>query len=85
MLAMGSAVRGGLGSVWPGCEPARTGFPTEQDNGNIKVTTDFRSVYSAVIDEWLGGNASGQDVLGGAAISQLVRGDGYSGSKRLFK
>ncbi len=80
MMAMGPAVRGGLASVWPGCEPG-----AEQDNGNIKVTTDFRSVYRAVIDEWLGGNADAQTVLGGAAISQLVRGDGYSGAKRLFK
>jgi uncharacterized protein (DUF1501 family) len=74
MLAMGSSVQGGLGSVWPGCEPG-----AEQDNGNIKVTTDFRSVYKTVIDEWLGGSTAGQDVLGGAAIPDLVRGDGLSG------
>jgi uncharacterized protein (DUF1501 family) len=77
MLAMGSGVKGGLGSVWPGCEPG-----PEQDKGNIKVTTDFRSVYKAVIDDWLGGTASGQDVLGGATINDLVRGDGLTG---LFK
>lgn len=31
--------------------------------GNLKYTTDFRSVYATVLDRWLG--ASSQDVLGG--------------------
>jgi uncharacterized protein (DUF1501 family) len=25
-------------------------------NGNLGVTTDFRSVYAALIDDWLGGD-----------------------------
>jgi uncharacterized protein (DUF1501 family) len=37
-------------------------------NGNLKYTTDFRSVYATVLDRWLG--ASSKDVLGGAFGSQ---------------
>jgi uncharacterized protein (DUF1501 family) len=36
--------------------------------GNIKYTTDFRSVYATVLDRWLG--ASSQDVLGGSFSAQ---------------
>lgn len=36
--------------------------------GNMKYTTDFRSVYATVLDRWLG--ASSQDVLGGSFGSQ---------------
>jgi len=76
MLAMGSGVRGGLAAEWPGCEAA------EQKDGNIKVPTDFRSVYAGVIEEWLEDDPAA--VLGGPAIPQLVRGDGLTG-RRLFK
>jgi uncharacterized protein (DUF1501 family) len=37
-------------------------------NGNLKYTTDFRSIYATVLDRWLG--ASSKDVLGGAFGSQ---------------
>jgi uncharacterized protein (DUF1501 family) len=76
MMAMGSGVRGGLASVWPGCET------NERLNGNLQVPTDFRSVYRSVIEEWLGDDP--QAVLGGPAIPQLVRGDGKPG-RTLFK
>jgi uncharacterized protein (DUF1501 family) len=33
------------------------------DNGNLKYTIDFRSVYATVLDRWMG--ASSKDVLGG--------------------
>ncbi len=36
--------------------------------GNLKYTTDFRSVYATVLDRWLG--ASSHDVLGGSLGSQ---------------
>src|SRR6202521_5978985 len=36
--------------------------------GNLKYTTDFRSVYATVLDRWLG--ASSADVLGGPFGSQ---------------
>ncbi len=38
------------------------------DNGNMKYTTDFRSVYATVLDRWLG--ASSVEVLGGSFGSQ---------------
>jgi uncharacterized protein (DUF1501 family) len=76
MMAMGSGVRGGLAAEWPGCET------TEQTGGNLKVPTDFRSVYRSVIEEWLGDDY--QAVLGGGTIKQLVRGDGLTG-RTLFK
>jgi len=74
MMAMGSGVRGGLASEWPGV--------TSLTNGNLKVSTDFRSVYKAVLEEWLGDD--GQAVLGGPAIATLKRGDGLTG-RLLFK
>ena len=76
MMAMGGGVRGGLASEWPGCET------TERLSGNLKVPTDFRSVYRAVIEEWLGDDY--QAVLGGPAIAPLKRGDGLTG-RALFK
>ncbi|HJT59305.1 MAG TPA: DUF1501 domain-containing protein [Ktedonobacteraceae bacterium] len=37
-------------------------------NGNLKYTIDFRSVYATVLDRWMG--ASSQDVLGGSFGAQ---------------
>jgi uncharacterized protein (DUF1501 family) len=37
-------------------------------NGNLKYTLDFRSVYSTVLDRWMG--ASSKNVLGGSFDSQ---------------
>lgn len=81
MLALGSGVRGGFASEWPGCETAER-VPANDGQGNIKVPTDYRSVYRAVIEEWLEGDS--EAVLGGPPTSQLVRGDGYAGARRLF-
>jgi uncharacterized protein (DUF1501 family) len=76
MMAMGAGVRGGLASEWPGCETS------ERLSGNLKVPTDFRSVYRSVIEEWLGDDY--QAVLGGNPIPVLKRGDGLTG-RTLFK
>jgi uncharacterized protein (DUF1501 family) len=73
-MAMGTGVRGGLASEWPGL--------TSLTGGNLKVSTDFRSVYKSVIEEWLGDD--GQAVLGGPPITTLKRGDGLTG-RTLFK
>ena len=83
MFAMGSTVRGGFASDWPGCEiPERT--PANENQGNLKVPTDYRSVYYSVLAEWLD-EQNPQSLLGGPAIEPLVRGDGYAGARRLFK
>ena len=47
-FVMGSAVRGGLA----GNQPSVTSLV----NGNLGVTTDFRTVWQAIIGEWLGGD-----------------------------
>lgn len=73
LLVSGSGVRGGLASQYPGC--------TSLDaNGNLKVTTDFRSVYQAVLEEWLGGDLTG--VLPNGPFPALQR---YDGTNALFK
>jgi uncharacterized protein (DUF1501 family) len=34
--------------------PTRLYYVTDLDDGNLKTTTDFRSVYATMIKEWLG-------------------------------
>jgi uncharacterized protein (DUF1501 family) len=38
------------------------------ENGNLKYTVDFRSIYATVLDRWMG--ASSKDILGGSFGSQ---------------
>ena len=45
MLALGTQVKGGLASEWPGCQPADLVPANNPGQGNLKVPTDFRSVY----------------------------------------
>ena len=51
-----NAVKGGLYGEQPSL--------TDLDNGNMKETTDFRSVYSTVVSKWLGTDP--QPVVGGS-------------------
>jgi len=67
MMVIGSQVRGGLA----GAPAPMTGLV----RGNLQVTTDFRSVYGAMLGEWLGGDPAA--VLPGAPMP-LVRADGGS-------
>lgn len=65
MMAMGSSVRGGLRGEFPGLATL--------DRGDLRVTTDFRSVYSSLVGEWLGGDPAavipgGPFPLGGGAL-----------------
>ena len=46
MFVVGKAVKGGLHSQHPSL--------TDLDDGNMKMTTDFRRVYATMIKEWLG-------------------------------
>ena len=69
---MGSAVRGGLAGNHPSL--------TAQMNGNLGVTTDFRTVWQAVINEWLGGDPT--RILPGAPFAGISRPDGAT---TLFK
>jgi uncharacterized protein (DUF1501 family) len=61
MFVLGSTVNKGIFG-----EPPSLG--SLDNNGNLKYTADFRSVYATVLDRWLG--ASSQDVLGGSFGSQ---------------
>jgi uncharacterized protein (DUF1501 family) len=65
MMAMGSVVRGGLASQWPGLK---------KTDVNLPVSTDFRSVYQAVLQEWLQDDDP-QKTLGGPVIDVLKRHD----------
>jgi uncharacterized protein (DUF1501 family) len=46
MFVVGKGVKGGLYSQHPSL--------TDLDDGNMKMTTDFRRVYATMIKEWLG-------------------------------
>ena len=62
MMAIGGSVRGGLYGTAANLAP--NGNPTlENNNGDVRHETDFRSVYAKVIDSWLGANSV--DILGG--------------------
>ncbi len=55
MFVLGKGVKGGVYGQHPDLN--------NLDEGDLAFSTDFRSVYATVIDEWMG--ASSQDVLGG--------------------
>jgi uncharacterized protein (DUF1501 family) len=55
LFLVGSGVRGGLYGDYPSL--------TDLDKGDLKHTTDFRRVYSTIIEKWFGANS--QSVLGG--------------------
>jgi uncharacterized protein (DUF1501 family) len=54
MLIVGSRVKGGLYGDYPSL--------TNLDNGDLKFEVDFRTVYSTVLDRWLG--ADSRQILG---------------------
>jgi uncharacterized protein (DUF1501 family) len=49
MMLSGSKVKGGYASPFPG-------LSSLDQTGDLKVPTDFRSVYAEVIAQWLGGD-----------------------------
>ena len=55
MFVLGAPVRGGLYGEHPSLEEL-------DDNGDLIHTTDFRSVYATLIQDWMGGSA--ESVLG---------------------
>ena len=56
MFVIGSGVQGGLHGRHPSL--------TDLDDGNLKMTTDFRRVYATMIEEWLGFNNSASILKG---------------------
>jgi uncharacterized protein (DUF1501 family) len=67
VLVSGSSVRGGLAGEHPG-------VTNLDDDGDLKPITDFRTVYQALISEWLGGDAAA--VLPGGPFPGVSRHDG---------
>jgi len=63
MMAIGGGVRGGIYGTAPNLRGTPDN-PTLENSGNdVHYETDFRSVYSKVIDSWLGGDSV--SILGG--------------------
>ena len=61
MMALGGMVRGGLYGTAASLAP---GSPTlENNSGDVRFETDFRSVYAKLLDQWLG--ASSVPILNG--------------------
>ena len=56
MFVIGAPIKGGLHGDHPSL--------TDLDNGDLKFTTDFRSVYATILDKWMG--AKSNAVLGGS-------------------
>lgn len=55
MMVLGGAVRGGLHGTAASLQP---GHPTlENNSGDVRFETDFRSVYARLLDNWLGVNS----------------------------
>lgn len=63
MMAIGGTVRGGLYGTAARLNPAPDNQTLENNGGDVRHETDFRSVYARVIESWLGADANA--VLGG--------------------
>jgi uncharacterized protein (DUF1501 family) len=63
MMAAGGLVRGGLYGTAPSLDPNPANPTLENNGGDVRFETDFRSVYARVIDSWLGANSTA--ILGG--------------------
>lgn len=63
MMAVGGAVRGGIYGTAASLNPTAGNATLENNGADVGYETDFRSVYAAVLDRWLG--ASSVSILGG--------------------
>ncbi|MGE3959044.1 MAG: DUF1501 domain-containing protein [Vicinamibacterales bacterium] len=63
MMAMGGRVRGGLYGTAPDLRLDPSNPTLENNAGDVRFETDFRSVYARVIDNWLG--ADSRTILNG--------------------
>ena len=69
MMLMGGLVRGGLYGTAPNLSQDPQNPTLENNGGDVRYETDFRSVYATVIDNWLGGSSAqilGADFRAGA-------------------
>lgn len=58
MLAMGGGVHGGLYGTAPNLNTDTSNPTLENSAGDVRMETDFRSVYARVLDSWLGANST---------------------------
>ncbi len=63
-FCVGKAVKGGLYGGYPD-------LTSLDSNGNMKYTTDFRSLYATVLDRWLGQATATTDGLLGSSYPRL--------------
>jgi uncharacterized protein (DUF1501 family) len=73
MMAIGGAVRGGIYGTAASLDPNPANPTLENNGGDVRYETDFRSVYARVLDNWLG--ASSTSILAGdfrAGAPQIV-------------
>jgi uncharacterized protein (DUF1501 family) len=63
-FCVGKAVKGGLYGAYPD-------LSNLDANGNMKFTTDFRSLYATVLDRWLGQATAATDGLLGTSYPRL--------------
>ena len=63
MMAMGGTVRGGIYGTAASLDPNPANPTLENNGGDVRYETDFRSVYARVLDGWLG--ADSVSILGG--------------------
>jgi uncharacterized protein (DUF1501 family) len=63
MMAMGGSVRGGIYGTAPSLDSDPSNPSLENNGGDVRYETDFRSVYARVLDGWLGANS--ESILAG--------------------
>jgi uncharacterized protein (DUF1501 family) len=71
MLAMGGSVRGGLYGTAANLAATPDNPTLENNGGDVRHETDFRSVYATIVDRWLGADSIavlGSDFRGGPAF-----------------
>jgi uncharacterized protein (DUF1501 family) len=57
MMALGGAVNGGIYGTAATLDTDPNNPTLENNAGDVRYETDFRSVYARVIDNWLGANS----------------------------
>ena len=76
MMALGGRVNGGLYGTAPSLNPDPSNPTLENNAGDVRFETDFRSVYAQVIDNWLG--ADSVSILGGTSA---IRGSHFQAGR----
>jgi uncharacterized protein (DUF1501 family) len=57
MMLLGGMVRGGIYGTAPNLNMDPANPTLENNNGDVRFETDFRSVYAKILDSWLGANS----------------------------